>query len=48
MLPEGGVGNLIAIPLQKKALKDGNIAFIDSNCNGKYYGVNQDFRNKFY
>lgn len=33
MLPEGGVGNLIAIPLQKKALKDGNIAFIDSNWN---------------
>jgi len=33
MLPEGGVGNLIALPLQGKALKDGNSAFIDSNWN---------------
>lgn len=32
-LPEGGVGNLIALPLQGKALKDGNSAFIDSNWN---------------
>ncbi len=28
-LPEGGVGNLIALPLQGKALRDGNSAFID-------------------
>ncbi len=33
VLPEGGVGNLIALPLQGKALKDGNSAFIDSNWN---------------
>lgn len=32
-LPEGGVGNLIALPLQGKALKEGNSAFIDSNWN---------------
>lgn len=32
-LPEGGVGNLIALPLQGKALRDGNSAFIDSNWN---------------
>lgn len=32
-LPEGGIGNLIALPLQGKALKDGNSAFIDSNWN---------------
>lgn len=28
-LPEGGVGNLIALPLQGQALKKGNSAFID-------------------
>lgn len=33
ILPEGGVGNLIALPLQRKALKDGNSAFIDSKWN---------------
>lgn len=33
VLPDGGVGNLIALPLQGKALKDGNSAFIDSNWN---------------
>ena len=33
VLPEGGVGNLIALPLQGKALKEGNSAFIDSNWN---------------
>lgn len=33
VLPEGGVGNLIALPLQGKALRDGNSAFIDSNWN---------------
>lgn len=33
MLPEGGVGNLIALPLQGKALKEGNSAFIDSSWN---------------
>ncbi len=33
MLPEGGVGNLIALPLQGKALKEGNSAFIDSGWN---------------
>lgn len=32
-LPEGGVGNLIALPLQGKALQDGNSAFVDSNWN---------------
>ncbi len=32
-VPEGGVGNLIALPLQGKALKDGNSAFIDENWN---------------
>ncbi len=33
-LPEGsGIGNLIALPLQGKALRDGNSAFIDSNWN---------------
>lgn len=30
-LPKGGLGNLIALPLQGKALKDGNSAFIDRN-----------------
>ena len=33
ILPEGGVGNLIALPLQGKALQDGNSAFIDSSWN---------------
>ena len=33
MLPEGGVGNLIALPLQGKALQNGNSAFVDQNWN---------------
>ncbi|MGN0339571.1 MAG: TOTE conflict system archaeo-eukaryotic primase domain-containing protein [Lachnospira sp.] len=33
VLQEGGVGNLIALPLQGKALKEGNSAFIDGNWN---------------
>lgn len=33
ILPEGGLGNLIALPLQGKALKEGNSAFVDSNWN---------------
>lgn len=33
VLTEGGVGNLIALPLQGKALKEGNSAFVDSNWN---------------
>ena len=32
-LPQGGVGNLIALPLQGQALKEGNSAFIDENWN---------------
>lgn len=32
-IPAGGVGNLIALPLQGQALKEGNSAFIDSNWN---------------
>ena len=32
-VPDGGIGNLIALPLQGKALKEGNSAFIDSNWN---------------
>ena len=32
-LPEGGVGNLIALPLQGKALQNGNSAFVDKNWN---------------
>lgn len=32
-LPEGGVGNLIALPLQGQALKGGNSAFIDEHWN---------------
>lgn len=32
-LPQGGVGNLIALPLQGQALKDGNSAFVDDNWN---------------
>ena len=33
MLPGGGIGNLIALPLQGKALLEGNSAFVDSNWN---------------
>ena len=33
VLPEGGLGNLIALPLQGKALQEGNSAFIDRNWN---------------
>ena len=33
LLPDGGIGNLIALPLQGKALRDGNSAFIDKNWN---------------
>lgn len=33
ILSEGGLGNLIALPLQGKALEEGNSAFIDSNWN---------------
>ena len=33
VLPEGGIGNLIALPLQGRALKDGNSAFVDGNWN---------------
>lgn len=32
-LPEGGVGNLIALPLQGQALKEGNSAFVDEYWN---------------
>jgi hypothetical protein len=32
-MPEGGIGNLIALPLQGQALKSGNSAFIDENWN---------------
>lgn len=32
-LPEGGLGNLIALPLQGKALETGNSAFVDENWN---------------
>lgn len=32
-LPEGSVGNLIALPLQGRALKEGNSAFVDRNWN---------------
>jgi len=32
-MPEGGVGNLIALPLQGRALKEGNSAFIDEEWN---------------
>jgi len=32
-LPDGGLGNLIALPLQGQALKKGNSAFIDENWN---------------
>ena len=33
VLPEGGLGNLIALPLQGMALKSGNSAFVDENWN---------------
>ena len=32
-LPEGGLGNVIALPLQGMALKEGNSAFVDENWN---------------
>lgn len=32
-LPQGGIGNLIALPLQGQALKEGNSAFVDENWN---------------
>ena len=32
-LPDGGLGNLIALPLQGRALKSGNSAFVDSSWN---------------
>lgn len=32
-VPEGGIGNLIALPLQGQALREGNSAFIDENWN---------------
>lgn len=32
-LPEGGLGNLIALPLQGRALQEGNSAFVDSSWN---------------
>lgn len=33
VLPEGGLGNVIALPLQGMALKSGNSAFVDENWN---------------
>lgn len=33
-MPKGGFGNLIALPLQKKAREKGNSIFIDENLNG--------------
>ena len=33
VLPEGGLGNVIALPLQGMALKKGNSAFVDENWN---------------
>lgn len=33
ILETGGLGNLIALPLQGKALRDGNSAFVDENWN---------------
>ena len=30
-VPDGGIGNLIALPLQGQALREGNSAFIDEN-----------------
>lgn len=32
-MPAGGLGNLIALPLQGRALREGNSAFIDENWN---------------
>ena len=32
-LSKGGIGNLIALPLQGQALKEGNSAFVDENWN---------------
>lgn len=32
-IPKGGLGNLIALPLQGQALKEGNSAFVDENWN---------------
>lgn len=32
-LPDGGLGNLIALPLQGQALRQGNSAFVDENWN---------------
>ncbi|MCI9083942.1 MAG: restriction endonuclease subunit R, partial [Lachnospiraceae bacterium] len=32
-VPDGGIGNLIALPLQGQALKEGNSVFIDENWN---------------
>lgn len=32
-IPDDGIGNLIALPLQGKALREGNSAFIDGNWN---------------
>ena len=32
-LPEGGLGNVIALPLQGMVLKSGNSAFVDENWN---------------
>ena len=32
-LPKGGFGNLIALPLQKQAAKNGNSLFVDENFN---------------
>lgn len=33
VLPKGGLGNVIALPLQGLALKSGNSAFVDENWN---------------
>ncbi len=30
-LPDGGFGNLVALPLQGKARKEGNSVFVDTN-----------------
>nr|WP_143160567.1 hypothetical protein [Clostridium grantii] len=32
-MPKGGFGNLIALPLQKKARSNGNSEFVDGNFN---------------
>lgn len=32
-VPDGGIGNLIALPLQGRALREGNSAFVDENWN---------------